>query len=104
MPRRSLVSKDQGATWQKQGSEISIWQGPFFGRTSDEMLVVGKEDIQMSKDGGKSWKRVAAVKPNEAGFHFTANWFGCYAWDPVNQILYASSMGNPVFKLTLYNK
>ena len=32
---------------------------------------------------------------------FTPNWFGCYAWDPVNHVLYASSMGNPVYRLDL---
>lgn len=99
-----LVSRDQGATWKKQGSEVSIWQGPFFGRDEKHMLVVGKDHVHLTEDGGANWKRVAAVKPKEDGFLFTANWFGCYAWDPVNQILYASSMGNPVFKLNLSDK
>lgn len=58
----------------------------------------------MTDDGGENWKRVADVKPKEGGFLFTTNWFGCYAWDPVNRILYASSMGNPVFKLKLSEK
>ena len=99
-----LVSQDQGATWQKQGSEVSIWQGPFFGRDERSMLVVGEEHVLVTNDGGTHWKRVAAVKPKADDFLFTANWFGCYAWDPVNQILYASSMVNPVFKLNLSDK
>ncbi|MGK0186596.1 MAG: photosystem II stability/assembly factor-like uncharacterized protein [Verrucomicrobiales bacterium] len=99
-----LVSRDQGATWKIQGSEVSVWQGPFFGHDAQSMLVVGKERVHVTADGGTNWKRVASVKPKEGGFLFTTNWFGCYAWDPVNQILYASSMGNPVFKLNLSDK
>ena len=47
--------------------------------------------------------RVAGLKPNERGqgFSFATKWFGCYAWDPVNNVLYASTMGNPAFKLEL---
>ncbi|MBT7971128.1 MAG: hypothetical protein HN570_09030 [Verrucomicrobia bacterium] len=96
-----LVSKDKGASWQTQGSPVDIWQGPFFGRDQQEMLVVGESGIHQTKDAGATWRRVADLKPNADGFKFTADWFGCYAWDPVNDIIYASSMGNPVFKLAL---
>jgi hypothetical protein len=96
-----LVSKDLGASWQQQGTSVSIWQGPFFGRDEKEMAVVGKEGIYITKDSGETWKLATALKKKEAGFLFTPNWFGCYAWDPVNNVLYASSMGNPVYKLEL---
>lgn len=52
-------------------------------------------------DSGATWTKVADLRPNAEGFHFTPNWFGCYAWDSVNNILYASSMGNPVYQLQL---
>jgi len=45
--------------------------------------------------------RVTVLKPKESGFEFTPNWFGCYAWDPVNRVLYSSSMGNPVYRMAL---
>ena len=96
-----LVSKDLGATWQGQGTAVNIWQGPFFGSDEKQMLVVGKDGVFVSKNAGASWKQVAGVKPKAGGFLFTPNWFGCYAWDPVNNILYVSSMGNPVYKLKL---
>lgn len=96
-----LVSKDLGATWQGQGTVVNIWQGPFFGRDEKEMLVVGKDGVFMTKDTGATWKQVANLKPKGGGFLFTPNWFGCYAWDPVNNVLYASAMGNPVYKLAL---
>ena len=96
-----LVSKDHGASWQQQGAPVSFWQGPFFGRDEKEMLVVGKAGIFLTKDAGATWKQAASLKPKESGFDFSPNWFGCYAWDPVNNILYASAMGNPVFKIEL---
>ncbi len=94
-----LVSKDKGASWQPQGVAADIWQGPFFGRDEKEMLVVGKSGAFSTQDAGATWIRVAGLKEMEGGFVFSPNWFGCYAWDPVNHILYTSSMGNPVFRI-----
>lgn len=96
-----LVSKDKGATWREQGAAIDIWQGPFFGRDEKEMVVIGKDGVFMTRDAGGNWKPVAGLKPKEGGFVFTPNWFGCYAWDPVNNVLYASAMGNPVYRIEL---
>ena len=44
---------------------------------------------------------MADLKPKERGFVFTPDWFGSYAWDPVDNILYASAMGNPVYRMEL---
>lgn len=96
-----LVSKDLGATWKPQGAAVNIWQGPFFGRNAGEMLVVGRDGAFITRSAGADWRRAAGLKPKERGFVFTPNWFGCYAWDPVNNLLYASSMANPVYKLKL---
>jgi photosystem II stability/assembly factor-like uncharacterized protein len=96
-----LVSKDLGASWQEQGTAANVWQGPFFGRDEKEMLVIGKDGVFQTKNAGEAWKQVASLKPKGGGFVFTANWFGCYAWDPVNNILYASAMGNPAYKIEL---
>ena len=96
-----LVSKDRGASWQPAGAAVNISQGPFFGRDEQEMLVVGQDGVFVTKDAGATWKLVAGLKPKEGGFVFTPNWFGCYAWDPVNDLLYASAMGNPVYQLKL---
>ena len=96
-----LVSKDKGASWQGQGTAVNIWLGPFFGRDDKEMVVVGKDGIFLTKNAGESWARVAGLKPKEGNYVFSPNWFGCYAWDPLNRILYASAMGNPVYRLEL---
>jgi photosystem II stability/assembly factor-like uncharacterized protein len=96
-----LISKDKGASWREQGTAVDIWQGPFFGRDEREMVIIGKDGVSRTKDAGETWRHVADLKPKESGFVFTTNWFGCYAWDPVNNILYASAMGNPVYKIEL---
>jgi hypothetical protein len=96
-----LVSKDAGASWQEQGAAVNIWLGPFFGRDEKEMVVVGKEGVFLTNNAGETWKRAAGLKPKEGGFVFSPNWFGSYAWDPVNNVLYTSAMGNPVYKLEL---
>ena len=97
------VSRDRGVTWRPLGSPVPspVWQGPFFGRNAEEILVVSRDGVYLTRDGGTQWKRVADLKAKEKGFLFTADWFGCYAWDPVNDVLYASAMGNPVYRLKL---
>lgn len=96
-----ILSHDLGVTWQTRGGPVDIWQGPFFGREENEMVVVGRDGIFQSRDGGQSWKRVADPKSAGRGFQFTPNWFGCYAWDPVHNAIYASAMGNQVYRLNL---
>ena len=96
-----LVSRDQGATWQSQMTPVNVWLGPFFGADEKSMVVVGEHGVFRTTDGGTWWTHVADLRPNLEGFHFTPNWFGCYAWDPINNLIYASSMGNPVYQLQL---
>jgi hypothetical protein len=86
-------------TWQPQGAPVNVWQGPFFGQNEKEMRVVGRGGLFETKEAGATWTRLADLKAKESGFAFSPNWFGCYAWDPVNHILYASAMGNPVYRL-----
>ena len=96
-----VVSTDHGGSWHEQGTAVNIWQGPFFGRDEKEMLIIGNDGAFLTRDAGGTWTKAASLKPKDGGFAFTANWFGCYAWDPVNNLLYASAMGNPVYKINL---
>lgn len=96
-----IVSRDRGASWERLGAAVNIWLGPFFGRDQNEMAVVGRDGIFQSRDGARSWKRVADLKPSGRGFQFTPNWFGCYTWDPIRNSIYVSAMGNPVYRLDL---
>jgi photosystem II stability/assembly factor-like uncharacterized protein len=94
-----LISQDKGATWRRQGSPVNIWLGPFFGANETSMAVVGTDGVYVTQHAGNTWTRVTALKPKSSGFSFSPNWFGCYAWDPIHQIVYASAMGNPAYKL-----
>jgi len=94
-----MVSKDKGASWQSLGAAVNIWLGPFFGADEKQMMVMGTEGVSLTRDAGKTWTRVATSKPKSKGFSFSGNWFGCYAWDPVHNVVYASTMGNPVYQL-----
>lgn len=96
-----LVSKDLGATWQEQGTAVNAWLGPYFGANEKEMLVVGTDGAFHTKDAGATWEKAAPLKTGSKGFSYNPNWFGCYAWDPVHNVLYASTMGNPVFRIGL---
>ena len=96
-----LVSQDKGAHWQSQGTAVNIRQGPFFGQDEKAMVVVGKDGVFMAKTAGETWNHLAGLKPKEGNYVSSPNWFGCYAWDSTNSILYASAMGNPVYKLEL---
>jgi photosystem II stability/assembly factor-like uncharacterized protein len=96
-----LVSKDRGASWQTQGAAVNIWQGPFFGHNEREMVIIGNDGVFITGNAGETWRRAAGLKPKEGNYVFSPNWFGCYAWDPVNHSLYASAMGNPVYRIQL---
>jgi photosystem II stability/assembly factor-like uncharacterized protein len=89
-----LVSRDQGKTWEPQGKSVSGIVGPFWGKTADHMVVVAKDGIHETTDGGKDWKRVA---PLPEGFSVGGVGWN-YAWDPINNIFYASSMGKDTFR------
>jgi photosystem II stability/assembly factor-like uncharacterized protein len=91
-----LVTKDKGANWSplSHDKEISAFYGPFFGKIEKHFVVVGKNGFLETKDGGTTW---ATAAPLPAGFD--ASRVGPnYAWDPKNDIFYASRMTKPTFK------
>jgi photosystem II stability/assembly factor-like uncharacterized protein len=89
-----LVSKDKGASWTALGAPVDAAFGPFFGSDEKHLVVVGKSGFQESSDGGKTWKRAAPLPAD-----FTIGRVGPnYAWDPSNNIFYASTMTKPTFK------
>lgn len=88
-----LTSKDRGATWAVAWPIKAVF-GPYFGAKPGQVVVVGKEGFSESLDGGATWKVVA---PLPAGFN--TNRVGPnYAWDPVRNMFYASSMGKPTYR------
>ncbi len=94
-----IVSNDLGATWRVQGGEIDIWQGPWFGADENSIVAIGPEGIFKTTTGGQEWTKVSALRPNIGNsFSFSPKWFGSYAWDPKNDIVYATCMAHPAFK------
>ncbi|MEX2213146.1 MAG: hypothetical protein WD768_03395 [Phycisphaeraceae bacterium] len=88
-----ITSKDKGETWSLL-SDIKAVFGPHFGKTDSHMVVVTKDGFHESKDGGKTWTKAAPL-PDKFGVGLVGH---NYAWDPVNDLFYASTMGNPTFK------
>ncbi len=93
-----LVSKNKGATWlpisPNRDKQYSIILGPLFGKIAEHFVVAGKGGFLESKDGGKTFTFAA---PLPAGFG-TGRVGPHYAWDPKNDIFYASQMTKPTFK------
>jgi photosystem II stability/assembly factor-like uncharacterized protein len=88
-----LVSSDKGATWETQGAPVNAAIGPFFGKDENSLVVVGKDGIFQTADGGKKWDKIAPLAPfglKGAGPN--------YAWDPISNTLYASIMFQPAYK------
>jgi hypothetical protein len=89
-----IVSADKGKTWKVQGSAVDAVMGPFFGKDENHAVVVGKKSFFETTDGGNAWKEVAPLP--EPGCR--VDWFGNCAWDPVGNIFYFATMGQPAWK------
>lgn len=91
-----LVSHDAGSTWKLQGSPVEATLGPWFA-SEKHIMTAGKNGFYETMDAGQSWRRIATLP---AGFDVPMpGWFTNAAWDPVHDILYASRMGKPTYKL-----
>ena len=96
-----LVSADKGATWQTQGGTVEICQGPFFGTDENTMVVVNTQGFYKTTNAGTAWAKVASLPPEHRGYTYDASWFGGATWDPIHNVIYATRMEWPAFKLTL---
>jgi len=93
-----IASSDFGATWETQGEAVDIWQGPFFGADENTIVAAGPQGIYKTTDAGKTWTKISGLRPNlNKNFSFATKWYGCYAWDPVNDAIYATCMSHPAF-------
>lgn len=101
-----LATKDKGATWEPFAAGDAVF-GPWFGKDDNHIVVVGKKGFQESTDGGKTWAVVAPFPkgvtevPNKKAQEWTMG-VGLvgpnYAWDPIHNVFYASSMGKHTYK------
>jgi photosystem II stability/assembly factor-like uncharacterized protein len=91
-----LTSTDKGKTWAVTGTPVACVNGPYWGKTADHLVVVGKAGFHESTDGGKMWKQVAPLPDG-----FKVGGVGPnYAWDPIHDVFFASSMGKDTFRWT----
>jgi hypothetical protein len=97
-----ITSADKGATWQTVGAALDAQWGPLFGKDAKHIVVANYKNFLHSADGGRTWKRIAPM------IAFKGEWVpklpGQYlnlGWDPHSNILYASQLGNPTYRLQL---
>ncbi|HEY4177155.1 MAG TPA: hypothetical protein VGM90_10000 [Kofleriaceae bacterium] len=107
-----LVSNDKGKTWAPQGVGIPgfiLFQGPFFG-DDEHTMVVGVQDadnsfsgtgsaIYKTTDAGATWTKVVDMPTVTGNFPMSLSWYGSFAWDPITDTYFASSMSNPLLRL-----
>lgn len=95
-----LVSRDKGETWSVLGSPVDAYHGPYFGKDENHLVVVGKDGVSETTDAGQTWKVVAPLAPGIGLGGRAPNYYvgACYAWDPVGNAFYASSMGKPAYR------
>lgn len=96
-----IIVSDNGKDWRLLGGGLpnANW-GPYFGASEQEMLVINDKGVQYSRDGAKSWTRLAPPPPGL--------WLGdtrtggiSFAWDPVNRIVYAAHAKSACYRLRL---
>jgi hypothetical protein len=59
-------------------------------------LVVGKDGVYQTANGGQEWERAAPLPPE--CIVTIPGWFLNFGWDPHADIFYASRMGKPAYK------
>jgi hypothetical protein len=98
-----ITSIDKGMTWQVMGTAVDAEGGPLFGKDERHIVVANCHSILKTADGGKTWERIARM------ISFAGEWVpklpGVYlniGWDPAANILYASQLGCPTYRLQLY--
>ena len=97
-----LISSDKGATWHRQGADISIVQGPWFGADENTMGMANANGIYRSTNAGADWTKISDLAPNGSGIYkqnilLTSK----YAWDPIRNICYNTCQSNPALKNAL---
>jgi len=93
------VSKDEGASWIRYGSELEgcVW-GPYFDGSSKRCFVVSKAGIHFTDNSGVDW---AFISPDPSEVYVPDHPANGYGWDPQARILYASAMWREIYRLRL---
>ncbi|HEX3716577.1 MAG TPA: hypothetical protein VH595_01305 [Verrucomicrobiae bacterium] len=97
-----ITNTDKGATWQVMGTPVDAEWGPLFGKDEKHIVVANYHSFLKTTNGGKTWETIAPM------IGFAGKWVpklpGQYlniGWDPNANILYASQLGCPTYRLQL---
>lgn len=96
-----IQSTDRGAHWQKMGEATGAAWGPMFGKDQTQMVVADAKGFLRTDDAGKTWRRIAPLPPVKEFAPKLPGQFLSIAWDSQANILYASCMSNPTYRLQL---
>ncbi|HEX5102506.1 MAG TPA: hypothetical protein VFV87_01765 [Pirellulaceae bacterium] len=91
------ITRDKGVTWSVPGAAILATHGPYFGRDEQHLVIGSPDGLFESKDGGGSWEKIAPL-PEGFTIRKSGQSYANFAWDPLNNILYASTMGKPTYR------
>lgn len=105
--REGVAVSADGRNWELVGSPLpdATW-GPYFGEVESQMMVVAKDGFYITENAGDTWRKVHAWHTITDGWSSDGaytDWqhFQSFAWDPVNNIIYHSSMCGSTMKLEL---
>jgi hypothetical protein len=96
-----IASADNGVTWKKVGTPVQAVWGPMFGKDESQIMLADRKGFILTTDGGQTWKPVADLPTFT---QLPPHWEGEFlslAWDAKANILYASRMANPTYRLEL---
>lgn len=96
-----IVSTDRGASWHLLGSPVNAGWGPLFGEDQNHIVVANFHGFLKTDDAGKTWTPLASLPPIHDFAPKQPGQFLSIGWDPRANILYASCMSNPAYKLQL---
>src|SRR5258706_14029762 len=82
-----IRSKDQGVTWEKQGSPVEATWGPLFSGVERHVVVVGKRGFFETNDGGGTWNLAAPSPAGDPGVCATLS------WGPLHNVFFAARGG-----------
>ncbi len=93
-----IVSRDAGKRWTHTGGKVSgsLW-GPYFGRSENEMMLVGKNGFFVSGNTGKSWTKihdfyVPGDPENIPKSYNVMHPCASFGWDPDRGYIYAATI------------
>jgi len=99
---QGVIKSTNGKDWTLTGpgAEGARW-GPYFGASEQEFVVVTPQNFLKTEDGGKTWTPIAKYYRAPGTLFGDQPDFCYFGWDAKHNILYASAITAPVYRLKL---